>query len=56
MDNVSRVSVIELGHGDVDELHLLPLQHLDPLLQLPQLELVRQLQLLLRRKKTSAAS
>lgn len=47
MDDVSWVSVIELGHGDVDELHLLHLQHLDPLLQLPQLELVRHLRLLL---------
>lgn len=47
VDDVSWVSVIKLGHGDVDELHLLHLQHLDPLLQLPQLELVRHLRLLL---------
>lgn len=45
VDDVSRVPVLELWHGDVDELHLLPLQHPDPLLQLPQLELVWQLQL-----------
>ncbi len=45
VDDVSWVSVVELGHGDVDELHLLPLKHLDSLLQLPQLELVGQIHL-----------
>lgn len=43
VDDVCRVSVVELGHGDVDELHLLHLQDPDPLLDLSQLELARQL-------------
>lgn len=45
MDDVGRVSLTELWDGDADELHLLPLQHPDPLLHLPQGELVRQLHL-----------
>lgn len=45
MDDFGRVSILKLGNGDVDELHLLPLQHPDLLLQLVQLELVWQLQL-----------
>ncbi len=53
VDDVCRVSVVELGHGDVDELHLLPLQHSDPLLQLPHVELVWQIHLHL---QTSSAS
>lgn len=45
MDDVRGVSVIKVGHRDIDELHLLLLQHLDPLLQLPQVVLVWQLHL-----------
>lgn len=53
VDDVGGVSVIELGHGDIDELDLLVLQHPDPLLQLTQGELVGQLHLHL---QTSSAS
>lgn len=42
MDDLGRGTVAKFWHWDVDELHLLLLQDLNPLLQLQQL-LVRQL-------------
>lgn len=55
MDDFGRVSVPKLRHWDVDELHLLLLQDLDPLVQLQQL-LLRQLPHLRNHSNRSAAA
>lgn len=48
--DVGWVSVVELGHRDINELHLLSLQHSDGLLQLLQVELRWQLHLHLKHR------